>query len=107
MDTTFARVQDQLDEDGIKYLFMQNQFEAGFSHVRRLFVERTNAIHESASIRHKLLQYQTSDRVLKSQNQKLQSAVSQQKVIIKKLKTQREELLAFYKKHKKYQLREA
>ena len=33
--------------------------------------------------------------------------VSQQKTIIKKLKTQRKELLDFYKKHKKYELREA
>jgi len=107
MNTTFARVQDQLDEDGIKLLFVQNQFEAGFSHVRRLFAERTNALHESAALRRKLLQLEASELVLKHQNRKLQAVVAQQNSIVKKLKSQRQELLAFYKKHKKYELREA
>ena len=76
-------------------------------HVRRLFTERTNALHETAQLRHKILKFQNRDKVLTSQNAKLQSVVSQQKNIIEKLKAQRKELLSFYKKHKKYQLREA
>lgn len=107
MNTTFARVQDQLDEDGIKSCFLQNDFEAGFSQVRRLFSERTNALHESANLRHKLLQLEGNDQVLKNDNKKLRGVVTQQTSIIRKLKAQRQELLTFYKKHKKYELREA
>ena len=35
----------------------------GFMHVRRLFGERTNALHESAQLRHKLIQLEANDRI--------------------------------------------
>ena len=75
--------------------------------MRRLFTERTNALHESATLRRKLMQYEDSDRVLRNENKKLRGVVEQQNNIIRKLKAQRQELLGFYKKHKKYELREA
>ena len=45
--------------------------------------------------------------MLKNENTKLRGVVTQQNTIIRKLKAQRQELLTFYKKHKKYELREA
>ena len=66
-----------LDEDGIKRLFTLNQFEAGFAQVRRLFSERTNALREAAQLRSRLLKLEDSQRVLTSQNQRLQSAMAQ------------------------------
>ena len=68
MNTTFAQVQDQLDEEGIKNLFMQNQFELGFRQVKRLIHERQNALRESANMRHKQLKLEASERDLTSQN---------------------------------------
>ena len=66
MNTTFAHPHDQaqLDEEGIKNLFMKNQFDLGFRQVRRLFQERENALRESAQMRHKLLKLESSERVL-------------------------------------------
>ena len=58
-------------------------------------------------MRRKLLQMEDRDRVLRSENKKLRGVVDQQNSIIKKLKAQRQELLSYYKKHKKYELREA
>lgn len=58
-------------------------------------------------MRIKLLKTESDWQALSSQTKKLQSVITQQKTIITKLKAQRSELLTFYKKHKKFELREA
>ena len=55
LDATFAKTQDQLDEERIRQLFRDNQFEEGYAHVKRLFAERTTALHETSILRTKVI----------------------------------------------------
>ena len=66
---------------------MNNQFEEGYAHVKRLFVERTNALHETSILRSKVMQLEENDRILQNQNTLLQRVVAQQKALVDKLRS--------------------
>ena len=75
--------------------------------MQRVVSERANALRESADLRRRNILLAENEKLLVAHNSKLSAALQQSQQIIHKLKQHRKELLAFYKKHKKFQLQQA